>query len=142
MSNLNTFLVWLQHGLFLFQGGIWVYFAVFGNGAFGLGVQCIQSYYRAFGAGGQLNEDRRKCNNVMQAARITIEKNYGMIGNIFRICHSIEGSKIAKKNPYALEQLRVCHLLVNCYVCLNGDQASSNNTFGVAPPRLEEYLAL
>ena len=65
-----------------------------------------------------------------------------MIGNIFCICTSPEGYKLAKRNPYALEQLRVCHLLVNCYICLNGDQASLDNTFGVPPPTLEEYLAL
>ena len=50
--------------------------------------------------------------------------------------------KIAKKNPYASEQLLVSHLLVNCYICVNGDQASSINAFGLTPPSLEEYLAL
>lgn len=85
---------------------------------------------------------RKKVNNALKAARITIEKNYAMIGNVFRICYSTENFKLAKKNPYALEQLRVCHLLANCYVCLNGDQASSINTFGCAPPTLEEYLRL
>ena len=65
-----------------------------------------------------------------------------MTSSIFRICNMREGSKLAHKVPYAAEQLRVCHLLVNCYVCFNGDQASSDNTFGIDPPRLEEYLEL
>jgi len=142
MSNLNAFLVWLQHGLFFLTGGVAVYYGVFGDTAFNLGLECIQSYYRAYGAGVQLSAAEQKCNNAIKAARITIEKNYGMTSNIFRICSSKEGLKLAKKNPYALEQLRVCHLLVNCYVCLNGDQASSDYTFGVSPPRLEDYLAL
>ena len=78
----------------------------------------------------------------MRAARIAIEKNYAMVSNIFRICGSAEGNKIAKKHPVVLEQLRVCILLTNCYVCLNGDQAGSVNTFNISPPSLEEYLAL
>ena len=142
MSNLNAFLSWLQFGMFLIDGNEWILFSLFGDGAFSIGLQCVQSYYRAFGAGAQLTDEQKKCNFLMKGARITIEKNYGMTSTIFRICDSAEGLKIAKKNPYAIEQLRVCHLLVNCYICLNGDQASSDNTFGVNPPKLEDYLAL
>jgi hypothetical protein len=78
----------------------------------------------------------------MRSARIVIEKNYGMVSTLFRICSLTEGSKIAKKSPAVLEQLRVCHLLTNCYVCLNGDQAGSSNTFNISPPLLEDYLEL
>ena len=35
---------------------------------------------------------------------------------------------------------RSCTLLINCYVCCNGDQAGSTNTFGLTPPRLGVYL--
>ena len=62
--------------------------------------------------------------------------------NIFCNCSSLEGSKLAKNNPYAIEQLRVCHLFVNCYTSLNGNKAGSDNTFGVSPHTLEKYLAL
>ena len=110
--------------------------------SFSLSMQCIQSYYQAFGAGAQLTAEQQKCNKALKAARITIERNYAMVSNIFRICSSKEGYKLAKRNPYALEQLRVCHLLTNCYICFNGDQASCDNTFGVSPPTLEQYLAL
>ena len=51
-------------------------------------------------------------------------------------------AKLAKKKPYVVEQLRVCHLLLNCKVCLNGDVTGSTNTFGVVPPTLENYLQL
>ncbi|KAL9189077.1 hypothetical protein ACHAXT_011567 [Thalassiosira profunda] len=142
MSNLNPFLCFIQHGLFFAGAGMAVYYGVFGDTAFNLGMECVQSYFRAYGAGAQLTDAQKKCNGAVKAARITIEKNYAMKANLFRICNSKEGLKLAKKNPYALEQLRVCHLLVNCYVCLNGDQASSINTFGVSPPKLEDYLEL
>jgi hypothetical protein len=44
--------------------------------------------------------------------------------------------------PYANEQLRVCHLLSNCYTCVNGNKTSSYNKFKINPPVLENYLQL
>jgi hypothetical protein len=41
----------------------------------------------------------------MRLARIAIEKNYGMVSNLFCIYCSTEGSKVAKKNPIIIEQL-------------------------------------
>jgi hypothetical protein len=52
----------------------------------------------------------------MRSARITVEKNYAMVSNLFSICEIRENYKIAKVKPYAIEQLRVYTLLTNCYV--------------------------
>jgi len=82
------------------------------------------------------------CNAAMRSVCITIKKNYAMVSNLFRICAMADGYKVANVNPYAIEQLRVCTLLTNCYVCLNGNTASSDNTFGLSPPTLDEYLDL
>ncbi len=142
MSNLNEFLVKSQRGCFFTEAGEEVYYCGFGDGTFNLGLQCLQSYYREFNRGAELDDARARCNAAMRSARIAIEKNYGMVSSLFRICCTKESNKLAKKNPVAIEQLRVCHLLTNCYVCLNGDQAGSMNTFGITPPRLEDYLAL
>jgi hypothetical protein len=78
----------------------------------------------------------------MRLARIAIERNYGMVSNLFCICCTTEGSKIAKNNPVVLKQLQVCHLLTNCHVCLNGNHAGSVNTLNLSPPLLEDYLRL
>jgi len=51
MSNLNAFLVLIQRGQFFSPAGTEVLFSAFGDCAFNLGHQFIQSYYRAFGAG-------------------------------------------------------------------------------------------
>jgi hypothetical protein len=142
MSNLNVFLIELQRGRFVTRAGDDVFFCGFGDSAYNLGLQCIQSYYREFNHGAGLDDARARCNAAMRSARIVIEKNYGMVSTLFRICSLIEGSKIAKKSPVVLEQLRVCHLLTNCFVCLNGDQAGSSNTFNISPLLLEDYLEL
>jgi hypothetical protein len=110
--------------------------------AFHLGHQCIQLYYRTFAAAAQFSDAQRRCNAAMRLARITIEKNYVMVSKLCRICVEKDGYKIAKEKSYAIEQLRVCMLLTNCYICFNGDTAGSNNTFGLSPPRLSEYLSL
>ena len=141
MSNLDAFLCFIQRGLILAMV-LPVLYAVFGDTAFALHLECVQSYYRSLGAAADLTDDQKRINLFLKRARQTIEKNYGQLANEFHICDVKPGMKLAKPNPYALEQLRVCHLMLNCKVCLNGDQAGSTNTFGVAPPSLEQYLTL
>jgi hypothetical protein len=141
-SNLNAFLVLIQQGQFFSPARARVLFSAFGDCAFNLGDQCIQSYYRAFAAGVQLTNAQKRCNAVMRSAHITIKKNFAMVSNLFRICATRDGYKIAKERPYLIEQLCVCTLLTNCYVCMNGSVVGSDNTFGLSPPMLSKYLRL
>ena len=84
----------------------------------------------------------------MQTVRQTIEHCYGDIENLFRICTRPDSVKLGHAmnddddTPSALHQLRLCHLLMNIYVCLNGNKASSYRKFDCRPPKLEDYLAL
>jgi hypothetical protein len=140
LSNLNAFLALIQQGQFFSPARTDVLFSAFGDCAFNLGHQCIQSYYCAFWAGAQLTDAQKQCNAAMRSARITMKKNYSMMTNLFRICETRDGCKIAKERPYAIEQLCVCTLLTNCYVCMNGDVTGSNNTYGLSPPCLANIL--
>ncbi len=74
MSNLNKFLVQLQREQFVNRDGAEVLFD-FGDSAFNLGLQCIQSSYREFYRGAELDNARSMCNAAMRAARIPIKKN-------------------------------------------------------------------
>jgi len=89
-----------------------------------------------------LTAKQNHCNRAMKSARMVIEKNYGQMANIFRICGVSDNYRLAKINPYAVEQYRVCIFLTNCYICFNGDQAGSVNTFGISPPTIEQYLLI
>lgn len=143
MSNLSPFLSQLQAGMFEAADGTEVKFGVFGDKAYNIaGNDSVRSYYVQNAGDPPLNNDQLAVNRAMRSARMTIEKNYGMVSSIFKICHQEGELKLAKKNPYVCEQLRVCHLLTNCYICLNGDQGSSPNTFDCRPPKLEDYLQL
>ena len=141
-SNLNSFLYELQDGHFSTTDGDPVFYTAFGDCAYNLGMQCIQSYHRPFGAGADLTDEKIHCNRVMKSARMVIEKNYGQMANIFCICGVSDNYRLAKRNPYAIEQYRVCIFLTNCYICFNGDQAGSVNTFGISAPTIDEYLLL
>jgi hypothetical protein len=134
MINLNEFLIHLQSVLDEL-------FAAFGDPAFCLGLDCIMSYINQVGPV-PLTLCEKRVNSAMKSARIVIEKNYGQTSCVFRICDTRHDYKLGKKNHVALEQLRVCHLMLNCYACLNGEQGSHVNTFGLSAPRLEEYLRL
>ena len=85
---------------------------------------------------------QKQYNATMRSARITIEKNYAMVSNLFCKCTTKDSYKIAKESPYAIEQLHVRTLLTNCYVCMNGDVAGSDNTFRLSPPTLSKCLRL
>ena len=98
MLNLNAFLVLIQRGQFFSPTRTEVLVSAFGDCAFNLGYQCIQSYYRAFGAGVQLSDEQKQCNAAMRSARITAEKNYAMVSNLFRICETRDGCKNCKGN--------------------------------------------
>ena len=67
---------------------------------------------QTFTRGAGLTDEERRVNHALKAARITIEKNYAMIGNIFRICQSTENFRLAKKRtieslPLTYELLRL-----------------------------------
>ena len=87
-SGLNAFLVFIQMGLFMLATGAPVVYAFFGDTAFNIGaLACVVSYYRAFGAGAQLNDEEKRCNAAIKGARNTIEKNYGLTSTLFRMCN-------------------------------------------------------
>jgi hypothetical protein len=54
-----------------------------------------------------------KINATFRAAWMPIEKNNGLANCIFIICDTERGYQLAKQHPYALEQLRVSHILIN-----------------------------
>ena len=136
LSNLDRFLELIQAHLPPHERCM-----AFGDSIFRGLLQCITTYYRVI-APNVLSSEEMKINAAFRAARIPIERNYGHRSCVQRICDSSAGLQLGKRHPYALEQLRVCHLLMNCYICLKGNQGSSVNTFDCSPPRLQDYLRL
>ena len=136
MSGLDRFLVLIQAHL-----PPHLRCMLLGDSIFRGNLQMITSYFHAI-LPDVLTPSELKCNASLRAARMPIEKNYGLQSCVFRISDTRRGSSYGSQRPYAIEQLRVCHLLINCYICFNGDQASGANTFAYPPPSIDEYLRL
>jgi hypothetical protein len=62
------------------------------------------------------------------------------MSSLFCICANKEWNRLAKKAPYAIEQLKVSYLMVNCCVCFNGDQTELR--FGLMPSSIHVYLGV
>ncbi len=63
-------------------------------------------------------------------------------GSIYAWCDTRWGSCYGAALPYAIEQWRICHLLLNCYICFNDNQASGTGTFAMPPPDIDWNLWL
>jgi len=135
MSNLNEFLVRIQlhkqHE-----------YSALGDSIYNINLRCIRSYFKRYVGQPPLTAHERRCNLAIKKARESIEWSYASVSTLFRICSYPHHNRLAKKNPYAIEQLRAAHLLCNIYVCLNGDKSCGHNMFCCDPPVLEDYLRL
>ena len=140
MSQVFQFMEEAQAGQFVTPDGDEVIYSLLGDSIYDTPHRCVQTYYKEHPGEPPLSDEERTVNHVLKAGRMTIEKSFGMVSNIFRITASKEFHKLGEKDPYVVEQARVSILLINCYVCLNGDQAGT--VFGLFPPKIEDYLAL
>ena len=114
---------------------------LFGDSTFRGNLQMITTYYRALPPD-VLTPSKIRCNAALRAARMPIEKDYGLQSCVQRLCDTRRGSSYGSVRAYAIKQLPVCHLLINCYICFNGNKASRANTFAYPPPSIDQYLRL
>jgi hypothetical protein len=113
-------------------------YSVFGDKVYGrAGLQCVRSYFRALAPAGTATEYQRICNARIKPCREAIEWNYGDVMKLFQLSADPMNYKLGKRNPHAQAQVRVCHLLVNIYNCLNGDKTT--DMFDCRLSTLEEY---
>jgi hypothetical protein len=59
-----------------------------------------------------------------------------------RLCDTRRGLNYGLEHPYAIIQLWVYHLLINYYICFNGDLSSRANIFAYPLPSIDECLHL
>jgi hypothetical protein len=137
MSGLNEFLTAIQQD----RPATTPPYSCMGDSIYGVNLECIRSYFKAHFTPAMMTEFMRVCDAEMRACRQHIEFNYGRTASLFSICADPDRFKLAQHKPYAVELLRVCHLLVNIYNCLKGDSASGYNAFDCSPPSLEQYLS-
>jgi hypothetical protein len=137
-SSLNAFLFALMMAFF----GV-VAFAVYGDKAYG-NLDCVRSPHAArAGAnnGANLTPRERAEDQRMKMARISIEHFYGLMGRISSCCTVWSQYKLREEHPYAAEQVRVCHLLTNCYIVCHGSLiTNAYKCDQLLPNSLADYL--
>jgi hypothetical protein len=99
MSNLSKFLVELQRRRFVTQAGAEVYFCGFGDSAFNLSLQAIQSYYCEFNHGAELDWPRARCNKAMRLARIAIKKTTAWSAIFFTSAAQQRAARLQRITP-------------------------------------------
>jgi hypothetical protein len=114
---------------------------IFGDSIFRGNLQMITSYYQALPPD-VLTPSELKYLAALRAVRMPIKKKYGLQSCVQRLCDTRRGLSYGSVHPYTIEQLWVCHLLINCYICFNGNQASRANTFAYPLPSIDQYLRL
>jgi hypothetical protein len=101
---------------------------------YSVNLECIHSYSKAHFTPAMMTEFMMVCDTEMRACHQHIKINYRCIASIFSICADPSRFKLAQHKPYAVELLRICHLLVNINSCLKGNSASGYNAFDCSPP--------
>jgi hypothetical protein len=110
-----------------------LYPTVFGDSIMQL-TPVIQSYPRTDSARSRIWKRR------MASARMSIELDYGLLFNNFRIMIKENDHHLFNNGEHTFRLGIVCFFLKNCYVCLNG--STTNTMFDVDPPTLEQYLPI
>ena len=87
-----------------------------------------------------LNEVEHEENRVMRCVRIAVEWSYGQVSDLWTISSAHLEKQLEVDAEMVLAQVRVMHLLTNCYTCIHGNTISSHRSFCCNPPSLEEYL--
>jgi hypothetical protein len=135
MSQLNEFLIAIQ------SNKAHEYQAL-GDGAYGCNLRCVRSYLKARAGQPPLTAQQQAVDRALRLCRWNIEWGYGRQSKEFGICAHPKHNMIAQEHPYAIEQLRVAHLLTNIATCLKGDCTSGSSMFDCPAPSLEDYLRL
>ena len=93
-SKVDEYLYVIQRDLF----GRWI-FACLGDSAFKNGLVLFH------------NNDIN-----LKGVRIAVEWSYADVASLWKICDHADMNRLLNEADYAIEQLRICYLLTNCYV--------------------------
>lgn len=115
-------------------------YSFYGDSAFHGPHDCIRTRHTPIPGVVNLTQRELDENKHMKRIRESIEWEYGMVSNLFRYSTNYRNFKLGLPNNVVMEEARFFHLICNCYVCFNGSQVGSDNTFGCNPPTFEDYM--
>lgn len=134
-SGFDQYLQNVQHGQPLT-------FSFYGDSAFRGHWNCVRTRHETAPNAPPLTQHQLNENKAMKRSRETIEWSFGLSSNLWALTRNPDRFTIETHPPAVMAQVRVMHLLTNCWTCINGNNISSDTTFACRPPILEEYLWL
>jgi hypothetical protein len=114
-------------------------FLFYGDSAFQGDWHCILAQHHP-GPELPLTPRQQAENRVMKKVRESVEWSYSQVGQLWELSQRSDHFQLDRDYMSVLAQLRVMHLLTNCYTCLHGNQISGSRGFQCWTPELEEYL--
>jgi hypothetical protein len=110
-------------------------YAGYGDSAFAGNNHCIRTCHEP-----PLTLRQSDENKHMKRVQESIEHDYHKKDSLNPLVKNRVNFKLGLDGHICFEAIRVSHLISNIHMCLYGHQVSCDNTFGCAPPQLEDYL--
>ena len=107
MSRLGNFLRLIQRG----RPALTPPYAVLGDFPYGVNMETIRTYYRAYFTPATRTEYMNICDAVFGDVRQGIEWMYGKTENNFKVCSNPNNFKMGQRNPVSVEQTLLIYLL-------------------------------
>ena len=136
-NGIDRFLLNLQLGMAAFLED--KIFAFYCDDGFASLWNCLRTKHRP-PVGGPLSARQVAENKVMKKVQESIEWSFGSVKTNWKMSSRWDQFKMDKDANIVFAQIRVMHLLQNCFTCLRGNSISGKNVFHCSPPMLEDYL--
>jgi DDE superfamily endonuclease len=140
----TTLLAWSGFDQYLVhvQQGQPCQYLFYGDSAFRGHWNCVRSRHEPTVNAPALTQQQHDENTAMRRAREGIEWSFGLLTNLWKLASIRDRFKLETNEATVMAQVRVMHLLTNCYTCIHGNNISSDHSFACKPPELEAYLTL
>lgn len=124
------------------QQGQPLQYSFYGDSAFRGQWNCIRTRHEPTVNAPPLTQRQHDENKAMKRSREGIEWSFGLLTNLWKLASVRDRFKLETNEAAVMAQIRVMHLLTNCYTCIHGNNISSHHSFACQPPELEAYLTL
>jgi hypothetical protein len=114
----------------------------YGDSAFRGHWNCVRTRHEPTVNAPALTQQQHNENTAMRRAREGIEWSFCLLTNLWKLASIQDRFKLETNEATVMAQIRVMHLLTNCYTCIHGNNISSDHSFACKPPELEAYLTL
>jgi hypothetical protein len=124
-SGIDAFLLAFQLSIVFLADKVYSFYC---DDGFGSLWSCLRTRHRPL-LGGQMSARQIAENKVMKKVRESIEWSFGSVKSHWKMSERWDLFQIDREPTMVYSQIRVMHLLQNCYTCLRGNAISGRHVF-------------